>query len=82
MNGLPTSAVNLRPKFMAPERAGPGARQTEASGDVGGEETIGVNHLFADPGSLEHRCTAPAGGDNRRLYILLSERTHNVIEDS
>jgi hypothetical protein len=45
---------------------------------VGGEETIGVNHLFADPGSLEHCCTAPAGGDNRRLYILLSERTHHV----
>ena len=60
---------------MAPERAGPGARRTEASGDVGGEETIWV---IADPGSLEHRCTAPAGGDNRRVYILLSERTHNV----
>jgi hypothetical protein len=46
MNGLPTSAVNLKAEFMAPGRAGPGARRTEASGDVGGEETIGVNHLF------------------------------------
>jgi hypothetical protein len=45
---------------------------------VGREETIAIKHLFADPGSLEHCCTVPAGGDHRRLYILLSERTHKV----
>jgi hypothetical protein len=70
IDGSPTGAVNLRPN--------PRSQIARVLAPGGGEETIGVLHLFADPVSLVHCCTVPAEGDKRRLYIPLSERTHKV----